>query len=107
MTSLPSCAPGDAFAADVRSCNLSALDLRAAAEDAACVSFDDRTVWPPADRMPSGFEPKAVLERNANPGLGVRQLHAQGVTGRGVGIAIIDRFLLVDHQEYDAAASLV
>jgi membrane protease YdiL (CAAX protease family) len=99
--SLPSCAPGDAFAADVRCCNLSALDLRAEAENAACASFDDRTVWPPADRMPSGFEPKVVLETNANPGLGVRQLHGRGITGRGVGIAIIDSFLLVDHQEYD------
>jgi membrane protease YdiL (CAAX protease family) len=98
--SLPSCVPGNAFAADIRSCDVSALDLRSAAKDAACVSFDDRTVWPPADRMPSGFEPEAVLETNTNPGLGVRQLHARGVTGRGVGIAIIDSFLLVDHREY-------
>jgi subtilisin family serine protease len=34
------------------------------------------------------------------PGLGIRSLHAQGITGRGVGIAIIDQTLLVDHQEY-------
>ena len=98
--SQPSCAPGDAFGADVRSCDLSALDLRSAAQEATCLSFDDRSVWPPADRLPTGFKPQAILETNANPGLGVRQLHAQGITGRGVGVAIIDRFLLVDHQEY-------
>jgi len=99
-SSLPACAPGDAFAADVRSCDLSALDLRSAAEDVACLSFDDRTSWPLADRMPAGIDPEAVLAKNANPGLGLRQLHQQGVTGRGVGIAIIDRSLLVEHQEY-------
>jgi len=32
--------------------------------------------------------------------LGIRSLHAGGITGRGVGIAIIDQTLLVDHQEY-------
>jgi hypothetical protein len=68
--SLPPCVPGDAFAADLRSCDVSALDLRGAAEAAACVSFDDRTAWPPADRLPGGFVPGAVLERNASPGPG-------------------------------------
>ena len=49
---------------------------------------------------PAGSSPGGLGD-NANPGLGVRQLQAQGVTGRGVGIAIIDRFLLVEHREYD------
>jgi hypothetical protein len=35
-----------------------------------------------------------------DPGLGVRALHAQGITGRGVGVAIIDQQLLVEHAEY-------
>jgi len=30
----------------------------------------------------------------------VRRLHAQGITGRRVGIAIIDSFLYTGHQEY-------
>lgn len=100
MKSLPDCVPGNPFATDVRSCDLSALDLRLDAAKAACASFDDRTVWPSADRMPDGFEPRRILEANATPGLGLRHLHAQGVTGRGVGVAIIDSFLLVEHQEY-------
>jgi subtilisin family serine protease len=40
------------------------------------------------------------MELGKNPGLDIRQLHEQGITGRGVGIAIIDQTLLVDHQEY-------
>jgi hypothetical protein len=40
------------------------------------------------------------MELGKNPGLGMRQLHQAGITGRGVGIAIIDQLLLVDHQEY-------
>jgi membrane protease YdiL (CAAX protease family) len=99
-TSLPACVAGDSFAGDVRSCDLSTLDLRSAAQEATCLSFDDRTSWPGADRMPVGFDPEAVLADNTNPGLGLRKLHEQGVTGRGVGIAIVDRFLLVEHQEY-------
>jgi subtilisin family serine protease len=32
--------------------------------------------------------------------LGVRSLHQEGITGEGVGVAIIDQTLLVDHKEY-------
>jgi subtilisin family serine protease len=35
-----------------------------------------------------------------NPDAEVRRLHAQGITGRHVGIAIIDSFLYTDHREY-------
>ncbi len=44
--------------------------------------------------------PRARLERAKDPGLGVRGLHAQGVTGRGVSVAIIDGQLRRDHAEY-------
>nr|WP_243151682.1 S8 family serine peptidase [Anaerotruncus colihominis] len=40
------------------------------------------------------------MELGRDPGLGVRILHEQGITGKGVGIAIIDQTLLTDHQEY-------
>lgn len=39
------------------------------------------------------------LENGKNPGLGVRALHAQGITGKGVKIAIIDQPLGA-HKEY-------
>ncbi len=35
-----------------------------------------------------------------NPGDEVRRLHTRGITGRHVGIAIIDRPLLTEHREY-------
>jgi len=41
-----------------------------------------------------------IMEEGKNPGLGVRDLHAQGITGKGVNVAIIDQNLLGDHPEY-------
>jgi hypothetical protein len=41
-----------------------------------------------------------MMELGRDPGLGVRQLHAKGITGKGIGIGIIDGTLLVDHTEY-------
>jgi membrane protease YdiL (CAAX protease family) len=85
---------------DLRSRDLSALDLQNITPPVGQSDFDTRTRWPVAERMPAGFDAARVLELGKNPGLGVRQLHAQGITGRGVGVAIIDTLLLVDHEEY-------
>jgi len=41
-----------------------------------------------------------IMEWGKNPGLGVRGLHRQGITGKGVTVAIIDASLLLDHPEY-------
>lgn len=90
----------DPFQVDLRSYDLSALDLRQSADSLPYAAFDDRTVWPPADKMPADFDWQQIMEEGKNPGLGVRSLHALGITGRGVGIAIIDQELLVEHQEY-------
>jgi hypothetical protein len=85
---------------DLRGCDLSKLDLRNSINDLLYASFDDRTVWPVPNRMPSDFDSKRIMELGKNPGLGVHSLHKRGITGRGVGIAILDQPLLVDHQEY-------
>ncbi len=90
----------NAFQVDLRSYNLSGLDLREAGVALVHANFDDRTVWPAPERLPRGFDRQRVVEMAKNPGLGVRSLHARGITGRGVGMAIIDNPLLVDHQEY-------
>jgi len=92
--------PRDPFQVDLRGFNLSKLDLRTNINDLVHSDFDERTVWPSRDRMPEGFEPKQIMETGKNPGLGIRELHKKGITGRGVSIAIIDNPLLVDHQEY-------
>jgi len=88
------------FQNDYRAANLTRLDLSQSLEGLLYSNFDSDTRWPAADQLPAGFDPQAVLERGKDPGLGVRTLHSQGITGRGVGIAIIDQTLLVDHQEY-------
>jgi hypothetical protein len=90
----------DIWQMDYRTQDLSQLDFRYSLNDLLLAFFDDRTVWPPADKLPFGFNPQRIMELGKNPGLGVRSLHARGITGKGIGIAIIDMPLLVDHQEY-------
>jgi len=80
--------------------SLAKLDLRDQIRLLNGLGFDSQTVWPGADRLPAGFEPARLLEEGKNPGLGVRKLHAAGIDGRGVGIAIMDQPLLLDHEEY-------
>ncbi len=83
---------------DVRSRNLSSFDLKNRLADLSFATFDDKTTWP--KELPDGFDPAKIMDIGKNPGLGVRALHEKGVTGKGVGIAIIDQSLLVDHIEY-------
>lgn len=45
-------------------------------------------------------ELRACMERGKNPGLGVRALHEQGITGEGVTVAIIDYPMYLDHPEF-------
>lgn len=80
--------------------SLAKLDLRSQAELVQSLSFDTLTEWPPGDRLPASFDPAQLLENAKNPGLGIRSLHAQGIDGTGVGIAVIDQPLLLGHVEY-------
>ncbi|NLE75167.1 MAG: CPBP family intramembrane metalloprotease, partial [Chloroflexi bacterium] len=102
MAAIPAYDPSGGSSVDLRGADLSALDLRDAFDDLAFADFDTRTAWPPADRMPVGYDPATVLDLGKNPGLGVHTLHSQGITGRGVGVAIIDQPLLTEHSEYAA-----
>lgn len=90
----------DLWQMDYRTQNLSQLDLRYSLNDLLLAHFDDRTVWPPPNKMPFGFDPQQIMAIGKNPGLGIRSLHERGITGKGVDIAIVDETLLVDHQEY-------
>ena len=60
--------------------------------------FDSNRVWPA--QLPAEFNPQLNMALGKNPGLTIRSLHADGITGEGIGIALIDQSLLVDHQEY-------
>jgi len=80
--------------------SLAGLDLREHKATLEKMPFDSRTQWPARDKLPEGFDPARRLEEGKGPGLGVAGLHAQGLDGHGVGIAIIDQPLLRDHEEY-------
>jgi hypothetical protein len=90
----------DSLDFDFRSYDLSSLDFRNSMDVLRHSSFDERTIWSASEFIPEGFDPEAILEIGKNPGLGIRSLHSMGVTGRGVNIAIIDKPLLVQHQEF-------
>lgn len=85
---------------DLRSVDMSSFNLRNSSEDLLYASFDSVTAWPPPEQMPDDFYPQQIMEIAKNPGLGLRQLHEQGITGSGVNIAIVDQILLTNHQEY-------
>jgi hypothetical protein len=102
LASVPTYDPhfDDPFQMDLRAYDMSALDLKDVLDDLLLSTFDDQTTWPPDDRLPEGFDWRRILEQGKNPGLGVRSLHAQGITGRGISIAIVDQPLLIEHKEY-------
>ena len=102
MTSVPTYDPDSKsqWQMDLRSYDLSELDLSGSLDSLLYADFDSQTIWPPDDRMPEDFHWRHILELGKNPGLGVRSLHARGVTGRGVSIAILDQPMLIEHQEY-------
>lgn len=63
-------------------------------------TFDTHTKWPSKDKLPKEFDPLEIIEIGKNPGLGIKDLHDQGITGKGVNVAIIDQPLLLEHEEY-------
>ena len=44
--------------------------------------------------------PEKLLEEGKNPGLGIRKLHEQGITGTGVVVGIIDQRISPTHLEF-------
>jgi subtilisin family serine protease len=64
------------------------------------IKFDTETIWPEKEKLPKDFNPEKLLEESKNPGLGIKELHEQGITGQGVVVAIIDQKLDIGHPEY-------
>lgn len=103
MTAIPTFDPSKAagsWQVDLRSCDLSGLDVAGRENDLLFADFDSKTKWPDGVKDLPHFKSEKIMELGKNPGLGVRSLHKKGITGKGVGIAIIDQGLLVDHVEY-------
>jgi hypothetical protein len=89
----------DPFAVDLRHHDLTKEDLSGREEVLmGYAQFDTRTKWPAT--LPAGYDPNQIMELGKDPGLGVRQLHQQGITGKGIRVAFLDQTLLVEHQEY-------
>lgn len=101
-TELPTYNPDsdESWQMDLRSYDLSKLDFSRSLDDLRFATFDDRTVWPPSEQMPPDFDWQYIMDLGKDPGLNIRDLHTQGITGKQVGIAIIDQTLLTSHQEY-------
>lgn len=80
--------------------DISDIDLSNAGDKLKYIRFDNRAIFPTSDKLPADFNPKKVLEEGKDPGLGVKNLHKRGITGRGIRIAIIDQPLDTNHIEY-------
>ena len=83
---------------DLRFYNLSNIDLSSSYDELMWAMFSNNTIWP--NRLPDGYSPEQIMEFGKNPGLGLRELHARGITGQGVGVAVIDFNLLPGHEQY-------
>ncbi|GEM_PF-3623821 len=65
---------------DLRGLNLVDKDFRFVSVDTLNkVDFDSKTEWPNLERMPAEFDPKILMESSKDPGLGIRELHKEGV----------------------------
>ncbi|HJD06077.1 MAG TPA: hypothetical protein IAB72_04335 [Candidatus Onthoplasma faecipullorum] len=84
---------------DMSKYDLSKLDK----EHMAMLTFNSSTIWPSADKMPKDFNPQVILERGKNPMLGIRELHKQGITGKGIVVACMDSCLNNSHIEFSNA----
>lgn len=49
------------------------------------------TKWPSKNKLPKNFDPLEFMEWAKNPGLGLKELHSYGLTGKGVSIAYVDQ----------------
>jgi serine protease AprX len=58
--------------------------------------FNEKTIWPNKYKSYAIF----LLSAGKNPGLEIRNLHKQGITGKGIVVAIIDQNICLDHPEY-------
>ena len=85
---------------DVRNKDLSKIDLSKRKRLIRTLQFNQKTIWPGPEKIPLSIDPNQLLTSGMNPGLGIRELHRQGITGKGVNVAIIDQPMYLDHPEF-------
>jgi hypothetical protein len=82
---------------DMRWNDLRQVDPSILSEDLmVTLRFNENTIWPKEVRDMA----QRIMTEAMNPGLGIRKLHEEGITGKGVHVAIIDQNLLLDHPEF-------
>ena len=81
---------------DVRNKDLSTLNISLSESLIETLWFDQTTIWSERDKPVA----QNILKLGMNPGMGVHDLHAEGITGKGVTVAIIDQPVLLDHSEF-------
>jgi len=86
--------------ADFRGQDVSTFDFTKHGEIFATFTFDSGTRWPSEEKMPSGVAPDMLMEQGKYLGLRLNSLHHAGITGKGIGVAVIDKPVLKDHREY-------
>ncbi len=64
-------------------------------DDIFTYTFNEETIFKGSEDLK-----EKIMENGKNPGLGIRSIHKQGITGKGVNVAIIDQNLLLNHPEF-------
>jgi len=85
---------------DVRWKDMSKLNLSDKKDIIVTLTFNQKTVWPEPNKLPPVSDPNRLMTHTMNPGLRIRMLHQQGITGKGVNVAIIDQAMYLDHPEF-------
>lgn len=80
--------------------DISKIDFRNKGDIIKTLTFNQDTIWPEASKMPEDVNPQKLMEAAMNPGLGIRDIHKSGITGKGVNVAIIDQPMYLDHPEF-------
>ena len=64
-------------------------------EDIVTYTFNNNTILLNSDEVQ-----RTILNNGCNPGLRIKELHKQGITGKNINAAIIDQNLLLYHPEF-------
>jgi serine protease AprX len=65
-------------------------------DDIITFTFNEGTILEGNEKLQ-----EEIMNNGKNPGLGIRDLHKEGITGKGINVAIIDQNLLLHHPEFD------
>lgn len=80
---------------DFSTCSLTAMTK---------LCFSSSTIWPSKDKLPNGFNPQEVLINATTTNKSVKKLHSQGITGKGITVAVLDSgFQGHNHIEFENA----